>query len=430
MKTLSTLLTLSLLVFGSLHANKEVSLKRPQAVRVLVKKALKGALVETRGAYDICDPFTDEVLASSNKADRHWMEIDKNGIRFGNRIAPLTQLALIPQEKSSNLLIDGIQYRGVLIVCAVDKGLYFINEVDLEEYVTATLSKRLEEPLPESTMHALAIVERTRAAYAVEAQAEQNWHLESNLVGYDGFGTTLRKIGIEEAVKATRSFVLHSTKEKAPFFGFATDWCLDSAGVLAPYQTLFQKEGAFEATSYVPCSFAQKNRPHSNWAFSINKRELGDAVGLDRVEEFQLFVDPRSQKVFRVRISDGENHKDISFVKLQSIFGSEFIQSNDLKVDKQDKKHIHLKGQGKGLGTGLCLFTAKQMSQFGQNAKEILATFYPKATVEKLQTLYERAQASLEPLEKPQQLQPLQEVESTLLEESFTSDTDNIPLEV
>jgi len=411
MKTLSKLLTVSLLAFGSLHANKEVLLKQPETIRVLVKESLKGALIETRGAYHICEPFSEEVIASSNKADRHWMEIDKSGIRFGNRTIPLSQIALIPQEKSSSLLIDGNQYRGVITVCAVDKGLYFINEVDLEEYVAATLSKRLQEPLPESTLHALTIVERTRAAYAAESQSGQNWHVKAAEVGYDGFGTTLRKIGIEDAVKATRSFVLHSTKEKAPFFGFATDWCADSAGVLAPYQTLFQQKDAFEATSYVSCSFAQKNRPHSTWTFTLNKRELADAIGLDAIEEFQLFVDPKSQKVFRVRISDGENYKDISFVKLQSIFGAEFLQSNDLKVEKQDKKHIYLKGQGEGLGTGLCLFTAKQMSQFGQNAKEILATFYPRATVEKLQALYERARVSLEPVQEPSnELQPISEI--------------------
>lgn len=383
-------------------------LQKPETIRVHVKTTDSGALIETRGTYKVIEPFSEEVLGSSAHADRHWMEVLSDKLRFGNKETTHTQIALVPQEKSASLLIDGIQYRGVMVACAVNGSLYFINELPVEEFICASLSKTLKEPLPEATMHALAIVERTRAVSAVEANSGKNWHTAAENFGYVGYGNTLRKIGIEEALKATRSFILHSTKQGAPLFGFATSWCADSAGLLAPYEVLFQKEGAFQATSYVSASFANKNRPHSKWDYTLSKRALSNALGLEVIETFQLCVDPKSQKVFAVRISDGDETRELSITKLQDLFGDEFIKSNDFKVARQDKKAIYLEGQGEGLGSGLCLYTASQMARFGQNAKEILATFYPNSIVEKIDTLYDQAAALIDEMNRAQKEKELE----------------------
>jgi stage II sporulation protein D len=410
MKTARTIFTL-VCAFGlacTFATPQTHTLKKPETIRVLVKTTDSGALLETRGSYKVIDPFSEEALGLSAKSDRHWMEVLSGKLRFGDLETTHRQIALVPQEQSASLLIDGIQYRGVITACAVNGALYFINELPLEEFVSASLSKTLKEPLPEATMHALAIVERTRAVSAIEANSGKNWHVTSESFGYGGYGNTLRKIGIEEATRATRSFILHSKRKGAPFFGFATSWCADSAGLLAPYEVLFQKDSTFKATSYVSASFASKNRPHSKWDYALSKRALSDALGLEVIETFQLCVDPKSQKVFAVRISDGEETRELSIMKLQSLFGDEFIRSNDFKVARQDKKAIYLEGQGEGLGSGLCLYTASQMARFGQNAKEILATFYPDSVVEKIDTLYEQAAALIDEMNRAQKERELE----------------------
>ena len=66
------------------------------------------------------------------------------------------------------------------------------------------------------------------------------------------------------------------------------------------------------------------------------------------------------------------------------MFGKERMQSNDFVIKLIDQR-IEFKGYGKGLGTGICLLSAKDMANSGKSTSRILSTFYPNTKIIKLE---------------------------------------------
>lgn len=365
----------------------------PKEIRLLVAKKEPGTLIESRGHFRIYDAVQEEPIASASPGKRHWIEATPSGLRFGDEFINIRQIVFIPQDKKSTLLIDGIQYRGVLAVYAAEGKVFCVNEVDLEDYVTSVLSNKIDRRVQREALHALAVVERTRAAYLVEANPGKNWHAVAETVGYSGYGSTYKKIGIEEAARATRSFILHSKAPNAPVFGFDASWCMHSAGSLAPLSAVVSKVG-FDSSIYTTSAFAKKDAPRTEWSYSFPKAALAQALKVDGIQSVEFICEPKTSKAHAVRIRDDENTlHEMDFIAFQNIFGQEFIQSNNLQVDEITKKTISLKGSGVGLGSGVCLYSAEQMALLDQDAKEILATFFPGARVEKIDTLAEEHKA-------------------------------------
>jgi SpoIID/LytB domain protein len=57
--------------------------------------------------------------------------------------------------------------------------------------------------------------------------------------------------------------------------------------------------------------------------------------------------------------------------------------SNDLTVTLKGREVV-FNGYGKGLGVGLCLYSASAMAQNGEMADKILAKFYPQTELANL----------------------------------------------
>lgn len=365
----------------------------PKEIRLLVASR-KGTLIESRGHYRVYDTVKEEPIDFASTGKRLWVEAQNGGLRLGDKLLKIQQVVFLPQDKRSTLLIDGIQYNGAVAVYAGEDKIFCVNEVNLEDFVTSVLSNKLDHRSERESLHALAIIERTKAAYLAHENAGKNWHAIASDVGYSGYGSTQKKIGVEEAVSATRSFILHSQKKSAPFFGFNAAWCMHSAGALAPLGAVAKRVG-FDSSIYTTSAFAKKDAPHVQWSYTLNKKALAKALHVDGIEDVELVCEPKTSKVTRMRIRDDENQMhELEFTTLQRLFGHEFIQSNNFQVAESTKKAITLKGSGVGLGSGLCLYSAEQMSLLGQDAKEILSTFFPGAQVEKIDALAEKARAA------------------------------------
>lgn len=363
-------------------------IKTPKEIRLLVATR-KGALIESRGHYRIYDTLKQEPLAFAGRGKRLWVEARGSGLRLGDNLLNINQVVFIPQDKKSTLLIDGIQYGGAVAIYGSDEKIFCVNEVNLEEYVASVLSDKLDHKAEREALHALAIVERTRGAYLAHTGEGKNWHAVAADVGYTGYGSTKKKIGIEEAALATRSFILQSGQSHAPLFGFDAPWCMHSAGSLAPLGAVAKKVG-FDSSIYTTSAFAKKDASAAKWSYELSREALAKALHVDAVTEVEAICEPKSSKVSALKVRDDENGiHEIDFLTLQRLYGHEFVQSNTFQVVGMTKKGILLEGTGRGLGAGLCLYSAEQMSLLGQDALEILSTFFPQTKVEKIETLAE-----------------------------------------
>ena len=277
---------------------------------------------------------------------------------------------------STTLLVNGVQYSGALEIYHVEEKLNIINEVNVEGYLKSILPHRFQGNYPESVVDAVAIIARTDAYYSALFNHEAFWHVDAKEVCYEGIGLTCQALDIERSVDNTRHLVM--TFEDQPF---PSSWTENCGGKTAPYQTIFRKNTP--TPQGVDSIFAAKERKDTRWSFTMNTQDLAKVAKINRITGIDLFVDHFSGKVYAVRIHDGVHTEDIDFLTLQKHIGESKLKSNDFAVNIKGNV-ASFEGYGAGTGTGLCLYSASQMAERGDDTPHMLAEFFPYTHIEKM----------------------------------------------
>ncbi|WP_194846900.1 SpoIID/LytB domain-containing protein [Candidatus Neptunochlamydia vexilliferae] len=350
--------------------------EKPATIKVLLEKESEGILLEARGPFAVYNPENGKRVSSGRWGKRFYLYPHEEGIKWGENFLGIFQLQVVPTSANTTFLVDGVQYRGAIEIYHVEGKLSVINEVDVESYVKATLSEKVGENLPINVMDALAIIARTDAYYRALLNYESFWHVTADAVGYSGMGLTLQNIGVDRAVDNTRHLVM--TFEEQPF---PSSWTENCAGKTASYSSIFRKNTTTPAGVASP--YVGKGRQDSHWSLTIETQELAKVVKTNRVTGIDLFVDHPSGKVYATRLHDGSHEENIDFTTLQEAIGADKLKSNDFNVSIKGNIAI-FEGYGVGPGVGLCLYSAKQMAERGDDAPKILAEFFPSTQVEKM----------------------------------------------
>lgn len=350
---------------------KDLSQKnKPQTIKVLLTEESSSLLLEVRGRYQVVNPVTSLEISSELMNKRKPLIATPNGIHWGELLPGIYHVRLVPQNAKTSILVDGIQYRGCIEVYQIKDTLQVINEVDVESYLKSILTRQFPEKMNEEVLQAIAVVARTNAYYLAKKNTETDWHVKAKESGYDGYALTLQNLKIDQAVDKTGQVIL--TYREAPF---AATWTKDSAGKTAPFSSIFRKSIPSPQGVKVPITAVQ--REARSWNFTLPLAKLAELVQLPKISEIQPFRDKASDKVYALRLKDGEAHKDLDFLALQKQLGSDRLRSNDFTLKIKEDQAIFT-GFGEGHGVGLCLYSALQLAKEGNSAKKILQAFFPE----------------------------------------------------
>lgn len=363
--------------------------QKPATIKVLLHKESKGVLLEARGSFQVINPENGRKISSGRRGKRFYLYPHKEGIKWGEDFLGIFQLQIVPTSPSTTFLVDGIQYPGAIEIYHVEDKINIINEIDVETFLKATLSQKFQLDYPDSVTDAVAIIERTDTYYNALLNHEAFWHVEAKDICYEGIGLAYQNLTVERAIDNTRYLVM--TFQDQPFPATWTEHC---GGKTAPYQTIFRKNTP--TPEGVDSIFATKERKNTHWTFTINTQDLAKVAKINRITGIDLFVDHFSNKVYAVRIHDGMHTEDIDFLTLQNHIGKERLKSNDFAVSIQGNI-ASFEGYGKGVGVGLCLYSASQMVERGDSTPHILTTFFPHTQIEKMKTYPEAIFSAAKP---------------------------------
>lgn len=373
------LLFSALSVLHASHSERRAAandLGKPATIKVLLSKDSDGALLEAHGSFEVINPENKKRLSSGRKGKRFFLHPHKEGIKWGETFLGIFQIQIVPTSADTTFLVDGVQYRGSLEIYNIENQLSIINEVDVESFLKTTLPEKVTASFPSSVLDSIAIIARTDAYYKALLNHGAFWHVKASDVCYFGSGLSHLNIEMDRAIDNTRHLVM--TFEEQPFPATWTEHC---AGKTANYQNIFRKNTP--TPSGVESIFAERDRADARWTFSIDNQELAKIAKINRVTGIDLFVDHQSNKVYAIRIHDGVHTEDIDFATFQDYLGKDKLRSNDFAVSIKGNVAT-FEGFGEGTGVGLCLFSAKNMSERGDNAPEILAEFFPYTHLEKM----------------------------------------------
>ncbi len=349
----------------------DVSLvNKPETVRVVLGTLCPDALLEIRGRYQICDPYTHLEISSGVFSARHPLEATPEGIRWGKRLPSFFHIRFVPVDADTSLIFNGVQYRGCLEVHQESGLLHIVNEVDVESYLKASLPLKCAELKHPAVCEALAIVARTHA-YAF---ARTGRFVDARY--YRGCGTALGNSALEKAIDSTRHRVL--TYKGSVFEALFTQ---NSAGRTACFSHIFRKLG--DSPSGVSIPALTKQRQGHSWSFTVRRQDLARVVNLSTLTAVDAFQDRFSGRVYALRMKEGSFFQDVDFFTFQKAVGETLLKSNDFSITAQGDK-ITFMGYGEGHGVGLCIHSAEILAQQGFSTSKILTTFFPETEIKNI----------------------------------------------
>jgi len=358
----------------------------PQNISVLLEKDATEALLEVKGSYFLFNPQDGSKVSSGLLGKRFMVHATQAGLKWGEEFPGLYQLHIQPRSDETTIFINGLQYSGDITIYAVGNRINIVNDINIESYVKSLLSIQLSSPMENEVMAAMAILARTNAYYAVSRHTDAFWNVAASDVGYQGSGLIAPTSAPMKAVDSTRHLILVHPKD-GKSFPFATAWTEHSAGKTASYQAMFRKE-VFSPSTCAEAPHAALDRKETKWNYSTTNKMLARLLDIPRISSIELFTDPASNKVYGVRVKDGQDFHDLDFFAFQQRLGKQHLLSSDFTVSLKDD-NIVFSGFGKGHGVGLCLYTAGAMAQNGDNALKILSKFYPETYLMNLNALPE-----------------------------------------
>lgn len=195
----------------------------PPKIKVLVVYDRPGVVVEVKGKYRLYDPNTKSYLSTRFLGKRKYIQALRGGLQWGEEFPGLFQLQIEPDDQSITTIVDGVEYRGSIVIYDVEGTISVVNEVFIEDYLASLLSPQVRNVLPEEVLAAIAITARTNAYCQVANPKSPFWDVDGKKIGYHGYAVTDGKNPIEKAIYATRYLVMSRSNADAdqpiPFLG-------------------------------------------------------------------------------------------------------------------------------------------------------------------------------------------------------------------
>lgn len=189
-------------------------------IKVLLHQDIEGSLVEVKGAYNLYDPHTGKKLKSAFSGSSYYLHPTADGIKWGEEFPGVYQVLIVPDDSKTTVLVQGIEYRGMVYAYQFDGTIGFVNEVTLDDYADSIVAGMIQSQVKEpEAIAALTIAARTDAFQKSQHGKTKYWDVKAVDVGYQGFAVTLHDKAYTAALQATSKMVLNTEK---PISWFAT----------------------------------------------------------------------------------------------------------------------------------------------------------------------------------------------------------------
>lgn len=185
--------------------------KRPPTVDVLVVNDRPNVMLEVKGKYHLFDPNTNRHLSKRFIGKKKVVQPLSSGLKWGEEFPGIFQLEIVPEQPHGTTIIDGIEYKGAITIYDIGGSISIVNRVGIEDYLSSTLPGEYSETLPEETLSAIAITERTDTYYQSQNPKNKFWAIDGEHAGYRGLNSQMPESAMAHAINTTRYMVLSRT---------------------------------------------------------------------------------------------------------------------------------------------------------------------------------------------------------------------------
>jgi stage II sporulation protein D len=341
-------------------------------IRVAIAERLR--TVEVGGGPMMVSDLAGRAVVSDSPT---WIRVSlKNGglETAGRRV---DGLRLAPAD-TGGLRLGGREYSGALEILHTPEGILIVNELPLEDYLAGAVKAEAGDKMPLEMLKAQAIVARTYAAYHRRLNAEKPYHLVASNLNQQYVGRVPADSVVWVAVKDTTGQVILWNGELFPAF-----YHTDSGGHTEDPRAVFTATN-MPALKPVRVRFASAS-PHRRWRLDLPVSELSAAlqrggVPVGRVVALEVLERSASLRVVRISVRGTQGTVVLRGNDLRRLVGYDTLKSTLFAVSVS-KSTVRFAGRGYGHGVGLDQWSAKTMAEQGYRAQQIVAYYYPGATL-------------------------------------------------
>lgn len=269
-------------------------------------------------------------------------------------------------------IFNGLRYPGIIEVWKGEKGLYVINEVNLEDYIKGVVAGEVGSNWEIEALKAQAVAARTYAIYQ-KTNGSQNslYHITSSVLHQVYKGGNIPE-NISKAVNDTKGEIL--TYDGKPIIAY---YHSTSGGITEDPSEVFGKSYPYLRPVETTCEIS----PFYIWEKRISLSDIEKATNINNIKDIKIdsYTVSNRVKTFKI-ISDSGEHsylakdmrKNLGWDKLPSTLITNITKDEDIYI---------FEGKGYGHGVGMCQWTALDMAKKGMNYREILSKFYPNTTI-------------------------------------------------
>jgi stage II sporulation protein D len=271
--------------------------------------------------------------------------------------------------------VDGHPYAGRIVAMRDGDGMLVVNEVPLERYVQGSLLREVRADWAPAVLRAQAVVMRTYALHRMGVPHEEPFDLTGDVSSQMYGGLEAEQPPAEAAVEATHGEVLvHHDRPILAAFHSSSGGRTASAGEVwqhdVPYLVSVPVEGEHDG-------------PDAYWRIGVDAATLGRAlrdlgVEVGAVQDLEVAERSASGRARRLALRGSRGVAEVRGIDLRRVLP--LLPSTLFEVFRRDDGFVFA-GAGHGHGVGMSQWGARAMAERGADYRDILAWFYPGASL-------------------------------------------------
>ena len=386
-------------------------------IRVLIAGDAAALRLTPKSDCAVEDPHTGARLAvvkagASILARRasDTVSLTGSGLRLSHRSI---RLAPLGPDRGTRVFISGGwgragTYPGALEIAPARTGLQAVERVDIETYIAGVIASEMPSSFPLEATKAQAIAARTYALYHLGAHASEGADLcgRVHCQAYAGRPNPDSRAARATAETTGQVLVWNGLLLDALYHGAcggatATAWEIRQGKLLPYLRGRPDSPDAFGASPYCARdhTIAWTKRFSLTEADRFVSRNLDAVTGTPglkpgRLESMRLIKPPSSNRARWLEVSTTDGPHRVRGDAIRWLFGTgrpgpEGLRSTAFELTVEEDptgrpSAFVFSGTGHGHGLGLCQWGARGRALAGQTAAEILAAYYPGASVRDL----------------------------------------------
>jgi stage II sporulation protein D len=248
--------------------------------------------------------------------------------------------------------------------------LMILAKLPMEDYIAAVLAGESSGFRSDESMRAMAVTARTYAAHFLHRHESEGYNFCDSTHCQDLRLTAVTN-RFRQAAAATSNEVLEYDGQ--PIAAYYHQNCGGVTEARAPY--LIQMNDSF-------CTLEGRH----TWSAELTASDLQSAIGVRDVTNIEVTERTASGRAQRLRISGAETRimqAEPFRLAVGRTLGWNKVRSDLYDVRRSGARFV-FEGHGAGHGIGMCQAGAAVMGEKGHTYKEILAYYFPGATIARM----------------------------------------------